>query len=225
VKNYVLLTEKKWHRTLYEDLIDFFPNDNWFLIDKKDSFNEEILDKIKPYKVFIPHWSYYIPNNIFNKYECILFHMTDLPFGRGGSPLQNLILRGFTETKITALKVIGEVDAGPIFCKKPLDLTGTASDIFYRSTSIIRDMIIEIITTQPDPYLQEGEVVYFNRRTPSQSDISELDNLIDVHNYIRMLDEESYPNAFIEVEKFKIEFYNSNFDNNKITANVRIIQK
>ena len=30
---------------------------------------------------------------IHENYKCIIFHMTDLPFGRGGSPLQNLISR------------------------------------------------------------------------------------------------------------------------------------
>jgi len=35
-----------------------------------------------------------ILKEIFENYEIILFHMTDLPYGRGGSPLQNLIVRG-----------------------------------------------------------------------------------------------------------------------------------
>ena len=30
--------------------------------------------------------------------------MTDLPYGRGGSPLQNLIIRGFESTKISAIE-------------------------------------------------------------------------------------------------------------------------
>ena len=50
--------------------------------------------------------------------------MTDLPYGRGGSPLQNLIVRGWKETKVLALKVVEELDAGPIYYKKRLAYMG-----------------------------------------------------------------------------------------------------
>ena len=46
--------------------------------------------------------------------------MTDLPYGRGGSPLQNLIVRGHKHTMISAIKCVKELDAGPIYLKKPL---------------------------------------------------------------------------------------------------------
>ena len=52
----------------------------------------------------------FIPTEIFTSFECIVFHMTDLPYGRGGSPLQNLIVRGHKKTKVSALKVVKEVD-------------------------------------------------------------------------------------------------------------------
>ncbi len=51
----------------------------------------------------------------FFNFNCVVFHMTDLPFGRGGSPLQNLISRGIYKTKISAIKVVKEIDAGPIY--------------------------------------------------------------------------------------------------------------
>jgi methionyl-tRNA formyltransferase len=225
MNNFIILSEKKWHQSLFEKLKDEFPLDNWFLIDSKENFNEFILEEINPLKVFIPHWSHYIPKKIYCNYDCVVFHMTDLPFGRGGSPLQNLIIRGFTETKITAIKVIEDIDAGPIYCKEVLDLSGKASEIFIRSSKIIRKMIRLIIEKQHIPYEQYGEVVHFKRRKPSDSNISELNNLSEIYDYIRMLDAEGYPPAFINMNKFKIEFFNSQIENNTITANVRIIQK
>ena len=44
--------------------------------------------------------------------------MTDLPFGRGGSPLQNLIVRGFEETMTSAIKVTKGIDTGDIYLKE-----------------------------------------------------------------------------------------------------------
>ena len=48
--------------------------------------------------------------------------MTDVPFGRGGSPLQNLISRGIYETKISAFRCVAEMDAGPVYPKRPFSL-------------------------------------------------------------------------------------------------------
>jgi len=64
--------------------------------------------------------------------------MTDLPLGRGGSPLQNLIERGIEKTKISALKVEDGVDTGDIFIKEPLNLKGTAEEIFNGILNIMR---------------------------------------------------------------------------------------
>ena len=111
--------------------------------------------------------------------------MTDLPFGRGGSPLQNLIVLGKEETKISALKVVKELDAGPIYLKNKLSLNGTAEEIFIKANSIIESMIIEIINKELKPYEQKGVVVHFKRRKPKDSNITNLKNIKDIYNYIR----------------------------------------
>ncbi len=42
------------------------------------------------------------------KFECVCFHMTDVPYGRGGSPLQNLIIREPQEYETDRVKnVVG----------------------------------------------------------------------------------------------------------------------
>lgn len=92
---------------------------------------------MNPDFVFFPHWSYIIPKSIYERYTCVVFHMTDLPVGRGGSPLQNLIVRGIRETKISAIKVQQEIDAEPIYMKRPETLEGSAKDIFCRISEII----------------------------------------------------------------------------------------
>src|SRR5690606_15332429 len=70
----------------------------------------ERLSKLKPQYVFFPHWSWIIPKSIWSNYTCVVFHMTDLPFGRGGSPLQNLLVRKVYKTKISALQVDAGID-------------------------------------------------------------------------------------------------------------------
>jgi methionyl-tRNA formyltransferase len=149
--------------------------------------------------------------------------MTDLPFGRGGSPLQNLISRGIYHTKISALKVDKGIDTGDIYLKRDLDLNGSATEIFRRGNLIIMEMIISILENKIKPTPQKGKVTMFKRRKPHQSNIIELKSLQKVYDYIRMLDADGYPKAYLENKFLKFEFNNANFKNkNEIIATVKI---
>ena len=187
-KTCVILSEQTCNKDIVSNLSKKKKNINWILIDKREEFNLEYLRAIKTDVIFIPHWSYIIPNDIFENYECIVFHMTDLPFGRGGSPLQNLISRGIYSTKISALKVDKGIDTGDVYLKENLELDGAATDIFERANHIIQKMIISILQNKIKPIPQKGKVTIFKRRKPHQSNIIELETLQKVYDYIRMLD-------------------------------------
>ncbi len=88
-----------------------------FVFTNKKELNYKSIKRINPKYIFFTHWSWLIPKNIYEDFECIVFHMTDLPYGRGGSPLQNLILKKVYNTKISALRVEKELDAGEIYLK------------------------------------------------------------------------------------------------------------
>lgn len=220
---YIIVSEKLWNRKLVVQLREKYPDNEWIYINQRNVFSEEQLSAINPDKIFIPHWSHIIPKEIFEKYECIVFHMTDLPFGRGGSPLQNLISRGHAETKISALKVVKQIDGGPIYCKRDLSLIGSAEEIFIRANGVILQMIIEIIQNDPVPVDQEGEPVIFTRRKPEESNLKEISDIKSIYDYIRMLDADGYPNAYLEVDKIRYEFSRaSRKADGSILANVRI---
>ena len=205
---YILVTSKPWHKDLFKKLAEYKKEIKWVLIDNENLFVLSELKKINPKKIFIPHWSKIIPKEIYNNYECILFHMTDLPFGRGGSPLQNLIINGYKKTKISAIRVEKGIDTGPIYLKRNLLLNGSARDIFLRASETIFEMIDEILKKGPYPIEQVGVPTYFKRRKPDQSNISNLDKLNTIYDYIRMLDCEGYPNACLELNGIVYEFYN-----------------
>ena len=222
----ILLTEKSWHNQLYERLKISYGENQWFRISDKTSLNNNFLKDFKIDKIFIPHWSYYIDKSIYEKHECILFHMTDLPFGRGGSPLQNLIKDGFKSTKMSAIKVNGETDSGPVYLKKELSLKGSAQEIFIRSSEVIESMIDEILENEIIPIKQIGQPTYFKRRKPSESKINGINEINELYDHIRMLDSDDYPRAFIEFDRIKIEFENAQLiDKKTLNANVRIFKK
>lgn len=226
MNTFVVLSEKIWHNELYETVKSTLPENRWIRISERKDFNVENLNKLKPNKIFIPHWSYIIPEQIFNNFECVVFHMTDLPFGRGGSPLQNLIVRGYKETKVSALKVEKGLDTGPIYLKEPLMLIGSAEEIFIRASKIIEQMIIKIIHHKLVPIPQTGKPTIFKRRKPRDGNIQNLENIDQIYDYIRMLDADGYPSAFLEFGNFKLEFSRVSVQSDKLLlADVRIIKK
>lgn len=188
----------------------------------REALSRAALDPMAPSYVFFPHWSWRIPADIHTRFSCVVFHMTDVPYGRGGSPLQNLIVRGHRETMLSALHCVEEVDAGPVYLKRPLSLVGTAEEILRRAAAVIEEMIVEIVETRPVPVTQVGPVVTFERRTPADGDLAPLTEVEQAYDHIRMLDGEGYPSAFLLTPSLRFEFRDARRDQDFVDARVRI---
>ncbi len=158
---------------------------------------EPLAERIHPRYIFFPHWSSIVPDAIIQDYECVCFHMTDVPFGRGGSPLQNLIARGYKSTMLTALRMTATLDAGPVYFKRHLGLEGSAEEIYCRASILSVQMMTEIVEKEPLPKPQEGEATFFSRRKPSQSEIPRDATPEMLFDHIRMLDAPGYPHAYL----------------------------
>jgi methionyl-tRNA formyltransferase len=217
----VLASGRPWNRDMADVLSSRIGCDFVLISDPKE-LTAAKLASINPRFIFFPHWSHRIDSSIFERFECVIFHMTDLPFGRGGSPLQNLIARGIYETKISALRCVKEMDAGPIYLKKPFSLYGSAEEIFLRASGVIEDMIVEMLEKLPEPKPQEGVTTVFKRRSPEEGNLATAESLEQAFDLIRMLDAEGYPNAFLNVGPFKIEFSRASMRSDQVLADVRI---
>ncbi|EOD6374053.1 formyltransferase family protein [Campylobacter jejuni] len=133
----IIASLKTWNFKNYKKLKNQFSHIKFYLVTKREDLNLNYIQKINPKYIFFPHWSFIIPDEIYQNYECIVFHMSDLPFGRGGSPLQNLILQNIKKTKISALKVCKDLDAGDIYLKCKLDISKHSAQKIYKKASKI----------------------------------------------------------------------------------------
>ena len=221
MNKYVVAGSKPWNRHIFQSNISTFEGE-WYFVDNKNEITVDFLEDISPRFVFFLHWSWIVPKSIVENFECVCFHMTDVPYGRGGSPLQNLIIRGHRETKLTALRMVQELDAGPVYMKRPLSLEGSAEEIYIRASQLSAEMIKELIATEPNPTPQTGEIVSFQRRRPEDSLIPEQLVLSQLHDFIRMLDAEGYPKAFLEYNGFRFEFSRAALYGGRIIADVTI---
>ena len=226
-KNIVIVTKRKKEEKYFEQIRKSNYGFKFILINSKDELTFEKILNINPKYIFVVHWPWLVSKNITSNFPVVLFHMTDLPYGRGGSPLQNLIINGHKKTQISAIKMTEELDAGDVYFKTPMSLNGTAQQIYNRTSRIIFNrMIPRFLAREIAPQKQEGIPTYFNRRNPKQSEINLKESDINsLYDFIRMLDDDEYPRAFLTVDDFIFTFSKPRLDEKKIDAYVSIMRR
>lgn len=194
----------------------------WLDIREEDGLVPGRLEQFSPRYIFFPHWSKQVPDAIYGAFECVCFHAAPVPYGRGGSPIQNMIVRGHEETEVVALRMVEELDAGPVYRRERMSLLGGGDELYLRIASLVLDMMEEIVENEPEPREQEGELVIFRRRRPEESEIGEGPTLAELFDFIRMLDAEGYPSAFLRHGGMRFEFSRPALRRGEIEASVRI---
>ena len=170
---------------------------------------EELKESIKSDidVIFFPHWSWLVPDEILSRFNCVCFHSTPLPYGRGGSPVQNMVLNGKENTEFVALKMIKEVDAGPIYMRNTVSLIGGGEEVFRRIYKTSISMMSELLKGLPIPQEQNNENIYeFKRRTPRDSEMLMTESIEHIFDKIRILDIEGYPPAFLDIGDYRLTF-------------------
>jgi len=218
----VVATPHARHDALLRSLARALPEHEIVRVREREELSPELLAPLAPEYVFLPHWSWLVPPAVHERHACVIFHMTDLPYGRGGSPLQNLVVRGHRETMMTALRCVAEMDAGPVYLKRPLSLDGTAEQILVRASTLIGEMIVEIVARRPEPLPQRGEPVLFKRRRPQDGSLLGIADPAQAYDWIRMLDADGYPRAFLDAGALRLEFEEARLDDDEVVARVRI---
>jgi methionyl-tRNA formyltransferase len=221
---YIVASERPWNAQLASRL-GMRTGSRFIAITRAADLTAQSVAEAQPRYIFFAHWSARIPEAIWSAHECVVFHMTDVPYGRGGSPLQNLIARGHDTTMMSALRCERGLDAGPVYLKRPLALHGSAEEIFLRADRVIESMIVEMIRDEPAPSPQQGEVVTFTRRRPEEGDLRAASGLDQWYDLIRMLDAEGYPHAYLDVGALRLEFSRVNRRSGGLVANVVIRER
>jgi methionyl-tRNA formyltransferase len=213
----VIATSKSWFPNSTD--VNKFSDMEILWIKEREALVMEKLMEYKPDFIFFPHWNWKIDKEIYENFKSIVFHTAPLPFGRGGSPIQNLIIKGFKVSPVNAILVGAEIDAGDIIASKEVSLEGNLSDIFARISTIVADLILEILQGNAIPSPQIGIPVIFKRRTSADNIIPNSNIDLDgVYDRIRMLDAPDYPKASIQHGNLLIEFSDSRLLNGTLIA-------
>ena len=203
-------------------------NENWVYVTEKSYFdnlnNLEMKNNIT--KIFFFHWNNIVEKSIYNYFECINIHTSNLPDGKGGSPIQNQILDEIVISKVNALRMSDDgLDAGPIYCSQEISLQGNLSDIWYTLSLVSFKLISKIIDENITPSIQpKGNFIKYKRRKDNQIPFESNGNLKKIYDFIRLLDDDNHPSANVIIGQYKLNFNRANFNGEKIHADV-IIEK
>jgi len=211
---YVICAYRDYAIELYENLKKQF---DFTLIKSKKQLTYNSMKKINPSIIFFPDWSWIVPEKIVKNFKCVCFHEAPLPKFRGGSPIQNQILRGKTRTKTTAFIMNEKIDAGNIILQKDLSLEGSLQEIFSRMYKNDYSMILKIINGKYKERKQFGTPTMYKRRKPDDSELKSLNHTKKfLYDFIRML-EDPYPNAYMKIGKKKLIFKKAFYNKNKLS--------
>tara|TARA_Y100001937_G_scaffold125956_1_gene193981 strand:+ start:4031 stop:4690 length:660 start_codon:yes stop_codon:yes gene_type:complete len=206
---------REWALEIYNELYAqqvFKKMDVKFDVLIMKEYDEKKIRDYNPTYILFYGWSNIIDKKIINDFECIMLHPSPLPKYRGGSPIQNQIIRGENDSAVTLFIMDEGIDTGDIIAQEYLSLEGNLNDIFKRIADIGLKLTKDILSNGFERRKQnDSESSYYLRRTPSESEIciDELESLDGeyLYNKIRML-QDPYPNAFIRTadgKKLKIK--------------------
>lgn len=192
---------REWALNIYDNLARNFGHP-FLIIRNKEQYDEELIKDFQPDLILYYGWSWIVPEKIIEQYKCIMLHPAPLPKFRGGSPIQNQIIRGIKKSAVTLFIMNKELDAGDIVAQEEFSLEGSLDEILNRITQVGYKLTKSILTEGLEGKEQDhSKATYYKRRKPWQSEITieELKTKKAQYLYdkIRML-ADPYPNAFIK---------------------------
>lgn len=135
-----------------------------------------------------------------NNYNLVV-HESDLPKGKGWSPLTWQILEGENRIPITLFEAEKGVDCGDIYLQDEIALEG--HELFeeiknqqgIKTKQLIHKFISNIESTRANK--QVGEETFYRKRKPEDSEIDINKSIKEQFNLLRVVDNDRYPAYFV----------------------------
>lgn len=139
-------------------------------------------------------------------------HASLLPELRGAAPIQWSIIRGYAESGVTIMRMVEELDAGPILyqVREPIGPDETASELALRLSEIGAEALVEALALLEGEAIEETEqdharATYAPRLTADDARIDWTQDASAIATRIRGLDE--VPGAWTTLNGERVNLY------------------
>ncbi len=148
------------------------------------------------YGRLIPRWLLDLP-----KHGVLNVHPSLLPRYRGASPIPHAILNGDPQTGVTVIRLVEELDAGPILAQErvPIGPQDTAGQLEARLAQVAADLVLRTLealergTGTPQPQ-DEALATYCGKLRKEDGRIRWEEPAVRIERHIRAMD--PWPGAF-----------------------------
>ena len=135
-----------------------------------------------------------------NKHNLVV-HESNLPKGKGWSPLTWQILEGSNEIPIVLFEATKDVDSGDIYLKDVIKLNGyeLIDEIREKQATKTKELVLKFLELYPNvlPLKQKGKETFYRRRTPEDSKLKIDKSLKEQFSLLRVVDNDKYPAFFV----------------------------
>jgi methionyl-tRNA formyltransferase len=143
-----------------------------------------------------------------NKHNLVI-HESDLPEGRGMSPLTWQILEGKNTITCTLLEASEGIDEGDIYEQFILNYNGSElnTELKHKQGNATIELVLNFMKKYPINIRrkQTGKPSYYPKRTPLDSELDPKKSIAEQFNLLRVCDNERYPAFFsLNGKKYKL---------------------
>jgi methionyl-tRNA formyltransferase len=129
-----------------------------------------------------------IPKELLDRALWLNVHPSLLPRWRGAAPVERAIMAGDTETGVSIIRLVEELDAGPVGAAGdfPIGPDDDAGVVFERAADMGSELLDSVLALQEfSP--QEGEATYAEKIGPADRELDWSRPAQELHNRIRAL--------------------------------------
>lgn len=200
----IISSEKSWFNEYLESFIDKLKTDrhqvSW-VCHAKDIKNGDI--------AFFLSFEQIVDKGILGLHQNnIVVHGSNLPKGKGMSPITWQILEGKNEIPITLFEMVEKVDDGNIYIQDIIKLDGTelVNEIRDKQAKSTLELCLNFLQNYPEILKQgknqTGQQSFYKRRGAKDSQLHINKTIEEQFDLLRIVDNEQYP-AFFEYKNQK----------------------
>jgi methionyl-tRNA formyltransferase len=187
------------------------------LLQPKNARDPELikeLEKLKPDISVVVAYGHILPLAIIDlpKLGTLNIHASLLPALRGAAPIQAAIRQGLMQTGVTVMRVIPELDAGPMILQAdtPIFEDETYGELQVRLSELGALTLVEAMTLvslgkAPETKQDDSRATYAAKVNRESSRINWKDSAIEISRLIRASDPK--PGAFSKTPKGDVKMY------------------
>ena len=194
----VLSDPNSWINSTVDDLVT-----DWSEQVHQVSWHHELNDVQDGDFLFCLSFGQLVPASMRSKFQhTLVVHESDLPQGKGWSPLTWQILEGRNQIPVTLFEAAEDVDSGPIYAQRWLEFEGHELIDELRegqakaTFDLCRWFVDEYPNSSSEGIEQQGKESFYARRRPLDSELDPNKSIAEQFDLLRIVDNERYPAFF-----------------------------